>query len=140
MDRMHLMDRFDLQSQCFLDDHIHLVMFVEGSSLVGHRDALLADKWQPGCGKFVAQAGLIHAFQQSRTELPMHLDRATDYASGKSGAGYRLHTDRLLFCRGYRPRWKNRVIPPVSAGYFRDAQEFVVRWDEGPCASPTRFL
>jgi hypothetical protein len=87
MDRVYLEDRFDLQRQLLLDDKIHLKEFIERSSLVRNGDAPLTRERQSGGGQFVAQASLIDAFQQSRAEMFVYLDRATDNATREGAAG-----------------------------------------------------
>ncbi len=81
-DRIESLHTFDFYDNRVINYQVETI-FPDGLSLINDWKYRLADVVQAGIVQFNAKRCFISSFQETRTELAMNLDSASDYSLGK---------------------------------------------------------
>jgi len=81
-DRIEALYAFDFYDYCVINYQVETI-FPDRLSLINDWKYWLPDMIQVGIVQFNAKRCFVSSFQETRTELPMDLDSASDYSLGQ---------------------------------------------------------
>ncbi len=76
---MQTLDRFQFQQDAVVNDQVQAIAAVQVQSFVVHRQRSLPLEFKLSFRELGAQTCFVRRFQESGTEMPLHLDQRADH-------------------------------------------------------------